>query len=1004
MGRNYLCQVGRTILLLCVLLLLGSAATEAQEDAYTIRGTVVDAGAGRPLPNITVVLRGSGLQTRTNRAGEYTLVAKVPPGDYTLQFALLGRGTAAQDITLGAERAVQVAPVTLEESALELEGLVVTGTGAPTEKRALGNTIATVPGELVNEAPAAETIDQALQGKVTGAVISENSGQPGGGVSIRLRGTSSIFGGAEPLIVVDGVIIDNSTEALVGLGANATRGGAALSNRLADISPQDVERVEVIKGAAAAALYGSRANNGVIQIFTKRGSQGEPRISLSSSLEMSRTPDTYDLNLFPQAGLADVIFGGAPKIGAPVERFDFQDEIFRTGLGGNLSVSVAGGNVGTSYYISGNYQEEEGILESSDYRKVSVRGKLTQQVTDWLEVTGSANFIDSEAAFVPEGEQTFGVLTSVIFGPTTFNPSFDPTIGRFPFSPVLKFNPLDVLANWEAPEDVVRFIGSFEATLRPRDDLNFRYLLGFDDYRQENRFFRPPFSESLADPGLVQNPILTSRQLNHDLTAEHEATLSESLGLTSLLGFRYTDNEEEVVRAAAQGLVPGVRLIEGATQFASESRTELRTLGGWIQERLNFRERLFLTGGVNVEAASAFGADQRWQLFPRLGASWVVNDEPFWEGSPMSRVFSTLRLRGAYGETGGQPPGAFLGENFFFGVAFSARPGFVPGTTLGNPNLEPERQREWEGGFEAGFFRDRAMLEFTFYDQETTDLILPVPLPPSSGVARQWQNIGVVSNRGVEIALNTINLDRPGLTWRSRFQFATNKNEVERLRTASDTLFIPGGGYPNAVIEGQPIGVFYGRSFVRNEQGEVVIDPATGLPQGLGPFRILGDPNPDFTASFLNTLMLRDNLEFNFLLDGRFGNDVANFTRRILEFFGAGEMVEEEIRRQVSGEPPLKFALNRPRLLTLESFIEDASFVKVRELSVRYRLNEAWARRLGAETASIRVGGRNLYTFTDYSGLDPEVNLFSSNTVARGVDFATTPIPRSLVFGMDFTF
>lgn len=994
----------RTAAALALALLAGLPRPAVAQEPYTLRGTVVDAASQEPLPNVTVVLRGSGLQTRTGAAGEYSLTARVPAGTYTLQFALLGRRAETRTVTLGEGRVVDVGPVPLAADAIELDALVVTGTGAPTERRALGNTIATVPGEEVAEAPGAQTIDQALQGKVLGAVISENSGQPGGGVSIRLRGTSSILGGAEPLIVIDGVIVDNNSEALVGLGANANRGGAALSNRLADLSPDDVERVEVIKGAAAAALYGSRANNGVIQIFTRRGSQGAPQISLSTSVEVSRTPERYDLNMSPFAGTADVAFGDAAAVGDPIERFDLQDEIFRTGVGTNTQLSVSGGAEGTSYYLSGSYRDDQGTLESSSYRKASVRANLTQQLTDWLEVTARGSFIESETEFVPEGEQTFGPLTLVIFGPTSFDARFDESTGRFPYSPVLSANALDVLANWEAPEEVVRFLGNVEATVRPTDELTFRYLFGLDDYRQESRFFRPPFSTSASDPGLVQGPIRTSRQYNHDLTLTHDAGFGEGLGLSSVLGFRYSQNQSETTRAAAEGLLPGVTLIEGATEFASQSRDELRTVGGWLQERLEINDRIFLTGGLNVEAASAFGADERWQLFPRAGVSWIVDDEPFWENSSVGEVVSTLRLRGAYGETGGQPPGNFLGDDFYFGTSFSSRAGFVPSSTIGNPNLKPERQREFEGGFDLGLFGDRAVVEFSYYDQRTTDLVLPVALSPSQGAQRQFQNVGELTNRGVEVALNTVNLTGGAVTWRSRLGIAANRNRVEKLTTDADTLLIPGGGYPNAVIEGHPVGVFYGRGYERNASGDIVIDPATGLGERSNLFTILGDPNPDWTGTLSNTLELGDDVQFDVLLDGRFGNDVMNFTRRITEFFGTDAVVEEEIRRQVEGLDPRQYTLNARRISNYEEYTEDGSFVKLREISLRYRLRPEWVSRFGAESATLRLAGRNLYTWTDYSGLDPEVNLFSANTVARGVDFATVPVPRSFVFGLDLNF
>ena len=979
------------------------------QEPFRIQGVVLDALTQQPLSNVSVVLRGSGLGTLTNRDGRYILVARVPPGDYTLQYSVIGRREASAQVVLPAGApAVQMETVLLEQSAVQLEEIVVTGTGAPTERRAIGNTVASIAGEIVNEAPAASTVDQALQGRVVGASISENSGQPGGGVSIRLRGTSSILGGAEPLIVVDGVIIDNNAEALQSLGANAGRagGGAALSNRLADINPNDIERVEVIKGAAAAALYGSRANNGVIQIFTKRGSQGAPRISLSSNVEMNQTPDRYDLLMTPIATRADsAVFFRSRGIrpGDPIERFDVQDQIFRTGYGANNQLSIMGGAEGTSYYLSAGRVDDQGILESTGYERTSVLGKVTQQVTDWLELTVNGNLIQSEARYAPEGEQTAGVLTGLIFGPTSFNFAFDPNLGRFPFSPVLSFNPLDVIANWRAPEDVTRVLGSVETTLRPTSDLTVRYLFGLDDYRQTSAFFRPPGSERVADPGRISVPVLLSRQMNHDLTGNHEFQLNPSLGLTTTLGMRYTSDEQETIRAAAEGLAPGVTLIEGATQFASQSSTSLKTLGFFAQERITLNERLFVTAGVNLEAASAFGEEERWQTFPRIGVSWLAQDEPFFAGLPLSGIFSTLRLRAAYGQTGGQPPGNFLGANFYPGASYAGLPGFRPSTTIGNPDLRPEQQEEWEFGFEAGFLRDRAMLEFTYYDQKTTDLVLLAPVAPSLGAQQQYQNIGAVSNRGIEAAINTININRANLSWESRLTLATNENEVTQLLTGQDTLEIPGGGYPNAVIVGQPVGVFYGRGYVRDAEGAIVIDPATGVGRRTGNRFILGDPNPDLTASFSNTVTLGESWDFNFLLDGRFGQQVANFTRRISDFFGTGAELQAEIDALQQGQV-LALSRNVFRISNYEEYVEDADYVKLREIGLRYSLSPGLARRIRAERASIRLAARNLYTWTEYSGLDPEVNLFSANTVARGVDFATTPVPRSYVLGIDLSF
>jgi outer membrane receptor protein involved in Fe transport len=345
-------------------------------------------------------------------------------------------------------------------------------------------------------------------------------------------------------------------------------------------------------------------------------------------------------------------------------------------------------------------------------------------------------------------------------------------------------------------------------------------------------------------------------------------------------------------------------------------------------------------------------------------------------------------------------------------VAYAGKAGLIASTTAGNPNLKPERESEIEAGFDLGLFNDRAVAEFSAYFQKTKDLVLAVQLPPSRGVQSQLQNIGEVSNNGWEAALTTVNINRPGFTWRTRLSLAANNSKVEKLVTASDTLV---SGYLNAVVEGQPVGVYYGWYYDRDEEGNIVIDTLTGLGRrardtGGNPLKkIIGDPNPDLIASLTSSFDIGRNLQVSFLLDGRFGNDVANFTRRITEYFGTDKVIEQEIERQIEQKTnpdldPLKYTLNGDRIANYEEYVEDGSFVKLREIAVSYRFDQPFVRRLGAESIDLRVAARNLMTWTDYSGLDPEVNMFSANTVARGVDFATTPVPRMYVISLTYNF
>ncbi|HJP86923.1 MAG TPA: SusC/RagA family TonB-linked outer membrane protein [Gemmatimonadaceae bacterium] len=997
---------------LVVALIVSCPVVAAAQATGTIRGRITDVSTGAPVSSAQVRVEGTALGAQTAPDGSYTITG-VPSGSQSVSTRHVGYApqtitvTVAPSSTLTQDFALRSAAVTLSE-------VVVTGVAAPTTKRQLGNTIETVPGEQVAEAPGVTAIDQALQGRITGAVISENSGQPGGGVSIRLRGTNSILGGAEPLYVIDGVIVDNSAEALVSLSGNATRGNQALSNRMADFDPSDVERIEVLKGAAAAALYGARANNGVIQIFTKRGQSGRPNLSASSQVTWNSTPKRYDLNMSPNAGYTDVIYGGAPAIGAPIQRYDIQDQIFRTGVGNDTHFSVSGGNGGTSYYMGAGYQGEDGILRTTKYNRKDFRVNLSQSLSDQFEVGLRANYINSLADFIPEGEQTQGVLTSVIFTPTSVNPAFNPNLGRYPYNPVLGANPLDVMANWSAPERVTRLLGGLEATWRPVSSITLRYLSGVDDYRREDTYLQPPFSTSANFTGSIQNPVQFSRLFNNDITLTHAVTPNPNLGFNTSFGFRYTRDHTETVRAAGADLGPGQTLVGGATQTATQSEEELRTVGWYVEERASVGDRLFLTGGLNWDESSAFGPSQRRQLFPRAGLSYVLDREPWWRGT-LSNVFSSFRLRAAVGETGGQPPGLYSRFANYVNTSFSGKPGLVSSITAGNPNLKPERQREYEGGFDAGFFHDRAQVEFSLYNKKTTDLVLSIPLPPSSGFQQQFQNIGSLTNKGVELALNTVNVTRPNFSWRTRLTYSANRNRITNLVTSSDTLLFD---YLNAVIVGQPIGVFYGGVYARNPDGSIAYAPVTVSGQSLllpvrgkdtlasgaivNAQRIIGDPNPKFVASFGNDFDLGQRVHLSVLLDGRFGNDVANFSRRIEELFGVSKVVE----REISGDTVARtFSLNPAgRSLIYEEYIEDGTFVKLREIALDLTLDPAWLGRFGAHEAKLRVAGRNLKTWTDYSGLDPEVNMFSASTVSRGVDFATTPLPRQFSIGLSFKF
>ena len=954
-----------------LLALLLAGPLMAQQNTYRIEGTVVGATTMQPLPNVSVQLVGTQVGTLTGPNGEFQLSPRLAPGTYSLEFSLIGRESVTREVQLGSSLTVEVPQVQMRESAVQLEGIIVTGTGVATQRRALGNAVSVVAGDAVANSRAA-TVDAALQGKVAGAQIMANSGTPGGGVSIRLRGTSSIVGGAEPLFIVDGVIVDNSSDQQINFGYRTNP-----TNRLADLNPNDIDRVEILKGAAAAALYGSRANNGVIQIFTKRGSAGETRITASTRATYATRERDLPWALTP-----------VNPDGTPTTRYDHEELVFRNAWGNETSVSLSGGGDQTRFYLSGNYNKDNGIMIGSANERIGGRLNVDQTIGSWLSLSAGANYIRNQSDLLINGENgTGGVLTAIVFTNTNVNlAERDPETGQFVIRQTTFPNPLEVVEDWRSPQTINRFVGSFQARTSAEGWPSLEYRLGYDTYSMETALFIPrgtPVSPTGSSTAITRNQYL----INNDVVASY-AFGSDAVSLTTTAGMNHTYSREQTVTAAATDLTPTSELVRGAVQSANQNRFETATLGFFAQQQVGFGNQLFLTGALRWDASSTFGDDERWQLYPKLSGSYVVS-ESGWFQDNLGDLFSEFRVRGALGYAGNQPPvgNAYSRFGRYAGVSNVDRSGLVHLTSRGNPDLKPERQREIEVGVDAGLFEDRVGLAFTYYNQYVEDLLLTRPFPPSTGFGSVLDNVGELSNKGIELQVDTRNVDRESFGWSTTFTYSRNRNKVERLVGDPFTE-----GYNNYVAEGEALGVWRLFTYARDANGNIVEDD-------VGPVRsatpeIVGDPNPDFQASLRNEFRFGSNLTANVLLDGVFGHDVWNQTVRIMDIFSAGPLYD----RLLQGEITQAY---RARIQGITgAYLEDGSFVKLREISLAYTLPTSLTERLGVRSLALEVAGRNLHTFTDYTGYDPETNMFGSSTVARGTDFATYPNPRTFSFGV----
>ncbi|MDQ6689992.1 MAG: TonB-dependent receptor [Gemmatimonadota bacterium] len=969
----------------------------------TISGRVTDASIGRGLPDVQIIVTGTRIGAVTGANGEYTLVG-VPPGPRTITVRRIGYQPVVQAVQV-LPGATATADVALGMSAINLSEVVVTGTGTATEKRKVGTSIATIDSALISRSQAV-TVDQAMQGKIPGAQITQNSGNPGGGgISVRLRGVNSFISGSDPLYIVDGVIVDNESGQLADLGTRSNP-----QNRLADLNPDDIEHIEIIRGAAAAALYGSRANNGVVQIFTKRGTIGKPHFSSVTRWGTSelRAQQPFNFYRFDVNGL-------------PTARYNYQNDIFHRAPQWEQNITVEGGNDQTRYFMSGNFGNEEGIMRTTSSRRTGARVNLLQQLSSRLVANVTSNYINTNNQVQAFGEQNdYGVMGSLFFAPTSVD--FRPVNGIYPLPPTLGTNPLLALDRIRNPQTIERFIGATKLSWTPVTNLVFDYTIGLDNTGFEQRQFIPRnavLGATALTTGRAQSVVENTRIVNQDGLSSYTWRPMGPFDLRTTAGFNYTSQRVRITQAIANGLAPVGDLVSAGSLFnAAQSDISLRTLGFYGQQEIAFRDRLFLNAAVRYDASSTFAPSERWQRFPKFSASFVaIENRP--------GALNSLRLRSALGWAGSQPGilNAYSQFITFMPAAFAGRPGFANDVTFGNPTLRNERAREWELGADVGFLGGRVSAEGTYYNRLVSDLLFFRPLPSSTGFSRQFYPIGTMSNKGVELLLRTNNVDIPNLQWTSTMTYSRNKNLVESL-TIQD--FQSAGGYPNRIRAGEPAGVFYGSYAARDcVTGALLLD-------SLGRYRrssadlggnlatrhalsngtcndsiskVLGDPNPKWMGSFLNEFTLAKKIRLRALLDGVFGNKIMNLSTRAQNAGVASNSKTYERELLPYGDPrKLPPAWNARTQGIFEYWIEDGTFVKLRELSASYTLNALGVRRYFADGVDLTLSGRNLKVWTNYSGYDPEINLFGTNaggvgsvqtTAAdRGFDFGGYPIPR----------
>jgi len=968
------------------------------QDSYTISGNVTDE-VGDPLPGVTVQIKNTDQGVITDFSGNYVLQVDLQPGDYTLVFRSLGFTIREITVTLGIQTEI-MNNVVMATDILGLDQVVITGVGALTAKKQIGNTISSVEGTEIAESGAVD-ISGALSGKLAGIQVSQNSGDPAGGISVRLRSASTVNGSSDPLYIIDGVIVNNNS-------TNVLNVNSVVQNRLSDINPQDIDRVEIIKGAAAAAIYGSRASNGVVQIFTKKGRSGKPVITVSTSVNMNFLRKKRDFNQEPLDWTSSDITVLDTE---PVTRYDYQDMVFRNSNGTDNYVSISGGTEKTDYFASVSYLKNEGIMKSAYYEREGGRIRINQKFNDWASASAGMYFSTNHSNDVPNGGYGFGVLQTILFTNNKINPAPD-EYGNYPrmtFFP----NILEYLETFDFQQNNNRTIGDLQINLSPTNNLKINYTLGYDNAESRGTRY-VPIGTTTVPLGSASTTTIGTKMFNSDLNASFNKMISENLKSTTTAGFSWQADENIVRSISGTGLALGVKTTNGAASITTnESRSERTFWGGFLQQTFGYNDKLFLTGAIRLDGSSVFGEDERNQFYPKASASYLISEEGFWKNS-LGNVFNSFKLRAAWGQAGNLTAiGPFDRLSNYVAISIDGNSGLIAPTQLGNPDLKPERQTELELGVDMALFDNRLGVELTYYTQDIEDLLLARTLSPSTGAESRVENIGTMTNKGFEAMITATPIQTNDFSWSITGTYSSNRNEVNNI--AGEQFGIGNFGF-SVAKNGQPLGVFYQGFYARNPEGGLLLTPGglpqrekgrfdangkpvperddSGQPSGANLSKVIGDPNPDFIASLINELTYKD-FSFRMQLDAVQGADILSWDQRMFYRFGGGPATASELRGdQVRGTGKANFGI-------AESYIEDGSYIKLREISLGYLLKEPFN---GVDSFKIFLTGRNLFSIDNFSSYDPEVNIDAQSNGSRGGVMGLIPIPGVIKVGITATF
>jgi TonB-linked SusC/RagA family outer membrane protein len=983
--------------LLCVILLPQFLYAQNK----TISGKITDVN-GNPLPGVTISINKTNQGTASDATGQFSL--SVPSG---ATVTISSTGFKSQ--TVNANDVNAALQIKLEEDIAKLEEVVVTGLTTTLKRRNLANDVGTISSKELNGVAPAQTFDQALNGKVAGAYINANSGAPGGGLSVKLRGVTSVFGNTQPLYVVDGVYMDNTaTSAGLNSVTAAAAGGNASnqdnpSSRIADLRPEDIENIEILKGASAAAIYGARAAAGVIIITTKRGHSGKTTFSFSQDIGFAKARKLLGVRQFTEDAAMDLGGSADDTSRAVIEAradlkqqfldaqsvgfYDYEDEVYgNTAFLRNSVLSMTGGNDKTTFFFSAGQRKEEGIVNGTGYRNTSLRLNVDHKITDNIKLGVSANYVNSSADRGLTGNDNTGITYSISLSSTPNFADLHPDeFGNYPINQFANSNVLQTIALMKNNETVNRFVTgiNLDATLQRSAKSTTRFIArgGVDFYNlYTNALFPRELQFQSVNQGTSIQGSTQSLNINYVLSLVNTYNANDNLTLNTSAGFSQETGDYNNVLNVATQLVPGESNVDQAGSLtATQVRNKFENNGIFLQEEVLIKDAITLTGGVRFDNSTNNGGEPgKFYVYPKGGVSVnltrlnVVGDD----------FFGNLKLRAAYGQSANFPAN---GSKFtiFVPSNIGGLQGSIVNVQAGEPDIKPERQTELEGGVDFSILNNKLNFEFTLYSKKIYDFLLLRTLRSSSGFTRKWVNAGDLRNQGIEIGLNAVPVATKDFRWNSTVNFWLNRSKVTKLVIPPVVL----GSF------GTSLGTF------QIEEGKSATQiVGTDAPDKEGVV-VLGDAEPRFQMNTFNEITYKNKLSLRFLVHWKDKGDNINLTNLLNDF--GGTSADYDADADGNGVPDGPQRIGQFIGGSARGFVQDAGYLRFREIGLYYTFTKI----PGNAVRDIRLGVslNNYITITNYAGYDPEVSNFGTG-FSTGVDVDPFPASKRAMFNVTIDF